>query len=53
MVKWLEYPTHNQKVVSSNPGLTTALCVPEQLDTLLNLLQSTQLYKWVPASAGG
>ena len=35
--------TRNQKVVSSNPGLTTALCVLEQ-DTLTDLLQWSQPY---------
>ena len=39
MVKWLASPTRNAKAVSSNPGLTTALCVLEQ-GTLLDLLQS-------------
>ena len=52
MVEWLACPARNPKVVSSNPGLTTALCVLEQ-GTLLDLLQSTQLYRCVPASAGG
>ena len=35
--------TRNQKVVSSNPGLTTALCVLEQ-DTFTDLLQWSQPY---------